>query len=100
MAAFRLTKKAKADLRVIGQYTQKTWGREQRNRYLTMLDHSFQELAETPQKGRSCDEIKPGYRKYQAGRHLIFYRQEEGGIAIIRILHERMDIEQLSTDEE
>jgi len=93
MASFRLTAKAKADLRAIGRYTQKTWGREQRNRYLALLDGSFRDLANNPWKGRSCDDIRPGYRKLPVGRHLIFYRQAEDAIAIIRILHERMDIE-------
>ena len=92
MASFRLTAKAKADLRSIGRYTQKTWGREQRNRYLTLLDGSFHDLANDPRTGRSCDDIKPGYRKLHVGRHLIFYRQAEDAVEIIRILHERMDI--------
>ncbi len=93
MASFRLTAKAKADLRSIGRYTQKTWGREQRNRYLALLDGSFRDLANDPRKGRSCDDIRPGYSKLHVGRHLIFYRQAEDAIEIIRILHERMDIE-------
>lgn len=101
MASFRLTKKAKADLRSLGRYTQKTWGREQRNRYLALLDGGFHDLAANPQKGRTCDDIRQGYRKYHVGRHLIFYRQEDSGIAVIRILHERMDIEaHLSAEEE
>ncbi len=40
-----------------------------------------------------CDEIRQGYRKYYQGRHVIFYRQAGEDIEIIRILHERMDIE-------
>ena len=101
MAAFRLTKKAKSDLRSIGRYTEKTWGREQRTRYLAQLDGSFHALANNPEQGRSCDEIRQGYRKYQVGRHLVFYRPEDSGIAIIRILHERMDLDaHLSADED
>ncbi|MDJ0621051.1 MAG: type II toxin-antitoxin system RelE/ParE family toxin [Calothrix sp. MO_192.B10] len=46
MSAFRLTKLAKQDLLSIGRYTQKTWGSEQRNRYLTMLDDCFRLLAQ------------------------------------------------------
>jgi toxin ParE1/3/4 len=101
MPAFRLTQRAKADLKEIGRYTQRTWGREQRNRYLATLDASFHDLAQTPQKGRRCDDIRQGYRKYQVGRHVIFYRQEKTDIEIIRILHDRMDVEtQLAGDEE
>ncbi|MCG6137075.1 MAG: type II toxin-antitoxin system RelE/ParE family toxin [Nostoc sp. LLA-1] len=93
MSPFRLTELAKQDLLSIGRYTQKTWGTEQRNRYLTMLDDCFQILARDPHKGRACDEISPGYRRYRIGRHLIFYRENEEYIDIIRILHDRMDIE-------
>jgi toxin ParE1/3/4 len=94
MSAFRLTAKAKADLRDIGRYTQRTWGRDQRNRYFSRLDEAFHLLAREPDRGRSCDDIRQGYRKYHVGRHMIFYRQSGAdGIEIIRILHERMDIE-------
>lgn len=99
MSAFRLTKSAKQDLRSIGRYTQVTWGREQRNRYLKNLDASFHLLAEEPQRGKICDDIRPGYRKYHVGRHLIFYRQSTEGLEIIRILHDRMDVEAYLDDE-
>jgi toxin ParE1/3/4 len=93
MVNFQLTELAKQDLRSIGRYTQATWGREQRNTYLTKIDASFHLLAVEPQLGRSCDDLRLGYRKYPVGKHLIFYRQSANGIEIIRILHQRMDIE-------
>ncbi len=91
MGRFRLTQRALMDLRSIGLYTQTTWGREQRNRYLTKLDQSFHLLAQEPQRGRDCANIRAGYRKYHVGRHLIFYRMAQDGIEIIRILHDSMD---------
>ena len=51
MTTFRLTQLALADLRSIGRYTQTTWGREQRNRYLAKLDECFHLLAEKPLRG-------------------------------------------------
>ena len=93
MPSFRLTERAKTDLRSIGRYTQATWGREQRNSYLTRLDTCFHLLAREPHRGRACDDIRPGYRKYHVGQHLIFYRESPEGLEIIRILHDRMDIE-------
>lgn len=45
MPGFTLTNKAMADLRDIGRYTQKHWGRSQRDKYLTMLDACFKQLA-------------------------------------------------------
>jgi len=92
MQGFILTKKARDDLKAIGRYTQETWGREQRNRYLTMLDDKFHDLAANPMKGRDCRDIRTGYRKYEVGKHIIFYRHlEEEGIEVVRVLHERMD---------
>ncbi len=75
MLTFRLTQKAIEDLKDIGRYTQENWGREQRNLYLSRLDACFHTIAREPQIGKACDYIRPGYRKYHLGRHLIFYRQ-------------------------
>jgi toxin ParE1/3/4 len=93
MPAFRLSVKARADLIEIGRYTQRTWGREQRNRYLAGLDEAFHLLSRDSHRGRSCDDIRQGYWKYHVGRHVIFYRQSGVDIEIIRILHERMDMD-------
>ncbi len=94
MLSFVLTNKAIADLKVIGRYTQKHWGREQRNMYLRMLDASFQQLAANPLVGKDCSEIRDGYRKCNAGSHVIFYRLlSEDTMEIVRILHGRMDCE-------
>lgn len=99
MANFHLTELAKQDLRSIGRYTQTKWGREQRNIYLTQIDASFHLLVMQPQLGQPCDELRLGYRKYPVGRHLIFYRQSSTGLEIIRILHNRMDVEARFDDE-
>jgi len=94
MPCFTLTAKAKADMLDIGRYTLSRWGREQRDKYLTMLDDCFQQLAADPLKGKDCSDIRNGYRKYRAGSHVIFYRQRlNNTIEIVRILHPRMDIE-------
>ncbi|MBW4480457.1 MAG: type II toxin-antitoxin system RelE/ParE family toxin [Tolypothrix brevis GSE-NOS-MK-07-07A] len=37
--------------------------------------------------------MRPGYRKYHIGRHLIFYQETDEHIDIIRVLHDRMDVE-------
>lgn len=94
MPSFTLTNMAKADLKEIARFTQKRWGREQRDLYLKMLDISFQQLAANPHKGKDCSEIRIGYRKLDAGSHVIFYRQTVApAIEIVRILHGHMDIE-------
>lgn len=94
MVGFELTNKAKSDLKEIAIYTKNTWGKRQRNLYLTTLDKAFYTLAADHLKGRDCSEIRNGYRKYQVGKHIVFYREINASlIEIVRILHERMDIE-------
>jgi toxin ParE1/3/4 len=92
MPTFQLSEKAMDDLRAIARYTQEKWGRDQRNKYLYMLDAGFNAIAQQPEIGIACDYIRIGYRKHPVGRHLIFYRQSGDRIIIVRILHERMDL--------
>jgi toxin ParE1/3/4 len=92
MPSFRLTKKARDDLIGIARFTENTWGRDQRKFYLKQLDAAFHALAENPDLGRSCNEIRQGYCKYRKDSHVIFYRLgTESTIEIIRVLHKRMD---------
>lgn len=93
MGAFYLTNAAKADLKEIGRYTKREWGLAQRDKYLAMLDECFHVFASDPLKGRDCSDLREGYRKYNAGSHVIFYRQIAASVEIVRILHSRMDTE-------
>lgn len=92
MTTFQLTARARNDLKTIGRYTLKKWGKSQRDSYLRQIDAAFFALAENPDKGRSCDDIRPEYFKYRVGHHFVFYRVSPSRIEIIRILHERMDV--------
>jgi toxin ParE1/3/4 len=94
MKAFALTNKAKADLRDIALFTQKSWGKEQRNLYIKQFDDAFHMLADTPLVGKACDDIKSGYKRFPQGSHIIFYRLGENtSIEIVRILHKQMDVD-------
>jgi toxin ParE1/3/4 len=48
-------------------------------------------LAEAPQQAQACPHIRPGYRRHTVEQHVIYFRPTPYGIAIIRILHQRMD---------
>lgn len=78
------------DLLAIADYTLDTWGEDQVYRYLAGLEDSFELLAESPGIGRKCHGIRPGYHRFEHEKHVIFYRVDEGGVFISRILHERM----------
>lgn len=93
MTTFQLTNKAKADLRYIALFTEHRWGRKQRNVYLRQFDATFGRLAENPELGKTCDEIRPGYRKFPQASHVIFYQKTNNQpTLIIRILHKSMDV--------
>lgn len=93
MNLFQLSRKAKSDLKEIALFTSHRWGREQRNVYLKQLDETFSLLAENPDIGKDCSDIRNGYRKFPHGSHIIFYIQASNQkIRIIRILHKNMDV--------
>lgn len=91
MAEYRLTPAAECDLESIWTYTIQRWGVEQANRYTDILTTAFAELAQSPKTAQACDQIRPGYRRRSVERHTIYFRITAYGIAIIRILHNRMD---------
>ena len=100
MATIRFTRLAEADLLEIGLYTNRMWGRNQCNRYLKQLEERCRQLADDPRRGRPCDEIRPGLRRIRVGKHVVFYREEPGGILVSRILHERMLPEKQAMEDE
>ncbi len=91
MAEYRLTIAAERDLETIWTHTLQKWGVEQANRYTDILTAAFAELAQSPKTAPACDHIRPSYRRRSVERHMIYFRITTYGIAIIRILHDRMD---------
>ncbi|PFG10783.1 MULTISPECIES: type II toxin-antitoxin system RelE/ParE family toxin [unclassified Marinobacter] len=94
MRPFLLTAAARKDIIEIGQFSTERWGKKQRNKYLKQLDGAFKLLARQPEIGGDAGDVKPGYRKFSQGSHIIFFREGvESKIVVIRILHNSMDVE-------
>ena len=87
----QFTPEAEADLREILQYTRETWGKAQRDRYAAALNKAFSQLASYPELGPARPEYFPDCRILPLRHHVIYYRIREGGVRVIRVLHERMD---------
>ena len=87
------TPRARTDLDDIWDYTAQRWGIDQAERYLRRIAEAAELIAETPGRGRSCDHVREGYRKYPVGSHVIFYRETGGNIDVVRILHQQMDFD-------
>jgi toxin ParE1/3/4 len=91
MAEYRLSPAAERDLESIWKFTRREWGLDQAERYTDLLTAAFQVLAESPKSAPACDHIRAGYRHRNVERHMIYFRITDYGIAVIRVLHDRMD---------
>lgn len=90
MSAYSVARLADSDLKSIIRYTMKTWGTAQTKRYSLGLRACFQLLADNPSLGRSCDYIRPGLRRFEHGKHVVFYVSLPGELLIARVLHQQM----------
>ncbi|MBE6442203.1 MAG: type II toxin-antitoxin system RelE/ParE family toxin [Desulfovibrio desulfuricans] len=88
----RLTPLAEADLEEIWLYTFRRWSPEQADAYVRGIMAAIAGLARGDKVGLRTD-VRPGYRKYRAGMHVIYFRRSGEFVDVIRILHERMDVE-------
>lgn len=82
---------ARADLKAIWHYSHTQWGIEKADLYMKELEKAFDTITDNPQIGFSCDYIRNGYRQFNVGKHMIFYKIKSKRIAVIRVLHESME---------
>jgi toxin ParE1/3/4 len=92
MIRYILSPRAQADLDEIWDYTAETWGIDQAERYIRLLQHGIEAVAADPRRGSSCDDIRAGCRKYLVGSHILFYRITSEAIDVVRILHSRTEL--------
>jgi toxin ParE1/3/4 len=83
--------RAQIDLDEIWTYTAARWDAEQAEGYLRQIQQVAIAITQSPEIGRRCDDIRPGYLKRPVGSHVIFYRVGAGVVDVVRILHQRMD---------
>lgn len=91
MKAYRITPAAQRDLSEIWDFTQERWDADQAEKYIGEIRAAIERVAADPDRGRACDEIREGYRRYSIGSHLVFYVETADTVDVIRILHQRMD---------
>lgn len=93
MRRLQFTPAAIEDLDSIWAYTVEQWGKAQAVRYVRDLQATCKALAEGRQSGRSAEDIRTGYLKAACGAHILFYRVTAEALVVVRILHQRMDVE-------
>jgi toxin ParE1/3/4 len=88
-----ISKKAVIDLEEIWLFMVDKWSVAQADRYYLLIIDEIDFTCKHIKCGKPMDNIRNGYRATKVKSHLIFYRVVNDTVEIIRILHERMDIE-------
>ena len=93
--SYKISVKASEDIENIWLYTFENWSFEQADRYINLILDEIEYLADNPNSGKDFNHIRNNYRCSKVKSHLIFYRpnEKQKDIEIIRVLHQRMDIE-------
>jgi toxin ParE1/3/4 len=91
MMNYVLSPRAQADIDEIWEYSADRWDIDQANRYVFEIRRAIEVVASDPRRGRSCDDIRRGYRRFSAGSHVLFFRIVADKIDVVRVLHQSMD---------
>ena len=92
MLKLNLSPQAVKDLESIYEYSFTRWGFSQAEKYHDELYNYIIEICQNPKIGSFYYFKEGNYRKLNSNRHIIFYRQSNKEIIVIRILHEKMDL--------
>jgi len=91
---YRISEKAINDLEKIWLYTYKKWSKEQADRYHNLIIDEIEFMVNNCNLSRKVDYIREGYKMTKVKSHLIFAKKTaDDVIEIVRILHQKMDIE-------
>lgn len=96
MISYQLSKLALVDLEEIWLYTYENWSLEQADRYFELIFNEIETICDNYNIGKNIHDFRKGYMVVKVKSHLIFYKKSENDssiIEIIRVLHERMDID-------
>lgn len=95
MMKYKISKEALNDLEEIWLYTFKNWSIEQADRYYNLIIDEIEYISTNPESGTNYSVVRNGYFRSKVKSHFVFYRinLKENLIEVIRILHERMDID-------
>lgn len=92
---YKIGQEASRDIENIWLYTIEKWSIEQADRYFNLIMDEIEYLAEDPKSGKDYSKVRKEYFRSRIKSHFIFYKinRKNEEIEIIRILHQRMDIE-------
>lgn len=83
---YRISKSAERDLEKNYVYWAERTSPDVAGRVIDKIVDRFWLLAESPETGRACDEIRTGVKCFPAGESLVYYRIARKYTDILRIL--------------
>lgn len=94
MSEYIISEKALEDINNIWIYTAENWSVEQADRYYNLIIDEIEYIVHNFDMASDFEKIRKSYRYSKVKSHLIFFKKDKTNeIEIVRVLHERMDIE-------
>jgi toxin ParE1/3/4 len=88
---FKLRPKADQDLANIYHYSIQEFGGKRAELYIKDLSASFRKLVQKPELGKDYSFVRPNLLAYPVVSHVVFFKESDWGITILRVLHRSMD---------
>ncbi len=99
MSEYIISEKALDDINKIWIYTAENWSIEQADRYYNLIFDEIEYIVGHFEMARDFGNVRKNYRSSKVKSHLVFFKKTaEKEIEVIRVLHERMDIENKLND--
>ncbi|MEM9795073.1 MAG: type II toxin-antitoxin system RelE/ParE family toxin [Pseudomonadota bacterium] len=92
MKAVLYRPEADEDLEDIWRYTLAQWDLDQALKYDADVMRRIAGLAAGTTSSRTAEELGPGMRRALAGQHVVFFREDDAAVTVVRVLHQRMDV--------
>ncbi|WP_016990512.1 type II toxin-antitoxin system RelE/ParE family toxin [Flavobacterium sp. ACAM 123] len=94
MSAYIISEKALEDINNIWIYTAENWSVEQADRYYNLIIDEIEYIVANFEMARDSENIRKSYKYSKVKSHLIFFKKDKKNeIEVVRVLYERMDIE-------
>jgi toxin ParE1/3/4 len=90
---YRIRATAVRDLEGIWEYTFRKWSKDQADRYHGLIINEIEYVAENKTVGKDMGHVRKGYFVTYVKSHMIFFLRQKGIVHVIRILHQKMDVE-------
>ena len=91
MSRLHISDRARSDLDAIWRYSFEQWAQARADDYYLALREKLHQIATAPESGAAVD-VRPTCRKILSGSHYIYYRAVPGGVEVLRVLHQSMDV--------